>query len=132
MDDADQTIAALCRFPVEYRDESLNLSPRQLVARSGYRSVAAQVTVDRIAEFLAPRPDLVDAWFQWSEDQRWSPAWWISEHASGEFRVGYYDPNAAHQPDPLVFDNKERACAEFALRVIVSIDEHSNRDGNRG
>jgi hypothetical protein len=132
MDDVDRTIAALCQFPVDYRDEALNLSPRQLVARSGYPSVATQVTVDRIAAFLATRPDLVDAWFQWSHDQRWSPAWWISEQAPGEFRVGYYDPNAAGQPDPLVFGDKDRACAEFALRVIGSIDEHSRRGGNNG
>lgn len=127
MDDVDRTILALCQFPVDYRDETLNLSPRQLVARSGYPSVATKVTVDRIAEFLATRPDLVDAWFVWSEDQRWSPSWWVSEDAKGEFRVGYFDPDATGEPQLLVFHDRVRACAEFALRIIASIDDHSRR-----
>ena len=132
MDDVDRTISALCQFPLDYRDKTLNLSPRQLIARSGYPSVATQVTVERMAEFLATRPDLVDVWFRWSEDQRWSPAWWMSEQAPGEFRVGYYDPQAAAEPEPLVFQNRVRACAEFALGVVVSIDPHSRQGEEYG
>jgi hypothetical protein len=127
MDDVERTIAALCQFPVDYRDATLNLSPRNLVARSGYPAVATQVTVDRVSEFLATRPDLVDAWFQWSDDQRWSPAWWISEQAPGQYQVAYYDPEAADPPEPHLLHDRVRACAEFALRVIASIDAHSRR-----
>jgi len=46
MDDADQTIEALCRLPIDFHTLG-NVSAVDLVVRSGYPAIASQVTADR-------------------------------------------------------------------------------------
>ena len=121
MDDVDRTIEALCRLPVDFHTEG-NVSPINLIVRSGYPAVASQLTVDRVRRCLAAHPNWVDSWFIWSDDQRSSPAWWLAEKSATTYEVGYYDPKHEREEPPLVFDDRVRACAEFMVRAIGSIE----------
>jgi hypothetical protein len=126
MDDPDRTIEALCRLPVDFHALG-NVSPVDLVVRSGYPAVASQVTADRARRCLAAHPDWVDSWFVWSDDQRSSPAWWLAEKSATTYEVGYSDPKLERQEPPLVFDDRVRACAEFMVRAIASIEASRRR-----
>lgn len=121
MDDANRTVEALCRLPVDFHALG-NVSAIDLVIRSGYPAVASQVTADRARRCLAVHPDWVDAWFVWSDDQRSSPAWWLAETSATTYEVGYHDPNLEPREPPLVFKERVHACAEFMVRAMASIE----------
>lgn len=53
---------------------------------------------------------------------RSSPAWWLAERSATTYEIGSYDPTLDRQESPLVFDDRLRACAEFIVRQIESIE----------
>jgi hypothetical protein len=114
-------VEAICRLPLDYA--AGELSPRDLVQRSGYLLARADVSRGAIEVCLEQHPDWMDAWFAWSDDKRYSPAWWIRDAGPRAYQVGYYDPGIDSQPRPLVFDTKARACAEIVIRDVESIAE---------
>jgi hypothetical protein len=116
--DIDGVIEAICRLPRDF--EAGNVSERELLARSGYKRVSAEITIDRIANHLSDRPDLVSAWIQLSEDIRSSPNWYIERHSAHHFEVGYYDGGRMHQTS---YDEALPACAAFVKRHVESIAE---------
>jgi hypothetical protein len=127
----DEIVEAVCRLPLDHR--SRNLSPVELVRQSGCLRDAAAVSVDRLLDCLVNHPRWVDSWFEWSADNRSTPEWWLSSEASGEYRLGYYDPANRGQPHPLVFTDKARACAEFISRYVEQVAYLVERvDANRG
>ena len=127
MGDVDRTIEALCRLPIDFR-RTRNVSTIDLVVRSGYPAVASQVTADHVRRYLAGKPDLVDSWFAWSDDQRSSAGWWLAEKSATTYEIGYHDPKRERQEAPLAFDDRVRACAEFIVRAIELIDPSRSVD----
>jgi hypothetical protein len=119
--DIGPTVEAVCRLPIDFHTLG-DVSPVELVRRSGYRGQEGQVTVDVIADCLAKHNDWVEAWFVWSDDQRFSPAWWLNARSPSGYEVGYYDPKLARQAKPSFFEDKVSACAEFVIRVIAQLD----------
>ena len=99
-----ETVERVCRLPVEYR--TADLSWRDLVSRSGW---SADATLDgQLAEYLRDRPDLVDAWFGFSQDKRTSPGWYLQEDPLGGYVVGWYPGSRQDR-----FMDRVAACAEF-------------------
>ena len=123
MERLDRTIEALCRLPVDFHTEG-DVSPIDLIVRSGYPALMSPLRVDRVRRCLGDHPDWVDSWFVWSANQRSSPAWWLAEKSATTYEVGYYDSKLERQEPPLVFDDRVEACAEFMMRAISSIDEN--------
>ena len=113
MPSAAEVVTTVCRLPLDFRRG--NVSANDLVRRSGYLAARNEVTVERIAAYLASDPDLVDAWLMWSEDNRSTPAWYIESLDAGAFEVGYFDHGRTSQ---VTIDDRNRACAEYVRHYL--------------
>ena len=123
-----EVVTDVCRLPIDFYQS--NVSPIDLVRRSGYLKLRGDVTVERLSAGLAREPELVDAWLMWSNDNRSTPAWYIKELDGGGFEVGYYDHGRASQT---VFDDRVRACAEYARHYLEGVaDLIEGRSGTSG
>ena len=107
-------VLALCRFPIDER--ALGLSPNELVRASGLAAVRSEVTTELLATCLRGHPDWTEAWFRWSDDQRWSPAFYLVEVGNDAAELGYYD-GSGRQPRGS-FPDRAEAAAEFAIRTL--------------
>ena len=127
-DEVDLIVEAVCRLPLDY--ESLQrMSAVEVLRRSGYARRRADVTVARVAACLAAHPAWIRAWFRWSDDTRAHSAWFIRRWAGGEFEVGFFDGIGIRAA--VMFDDETRACAEYVLRAIRSIDGDDDPPGGR-
>jgi hypothetical protein len=108
-------VARICELPVEFRTRG-NASVTQLVEESGYAGHKTAVTVEAVSRYIHDRPDLIEAWFSYSEDQRTSSGWYLICRADGKFEVGYFPKG-----ERLAIADREAACAEFIVREIRSI-----------
>jgi hypothetical protein len=66
---------------------------------------------------LRHRPEVVDGWLRWSEDKRWSPAWYFSIADDDSCVVGYYSTDETRQTKT-IFDNPFNACAAFIIHEL--------------
>ena len=106
-----KAIERVCRLPVEYR--SGTISWLDLLAQSGLREGSISISQGQLVECLRNKPDLVKAWFAFSEDKRASPGWYLKKGGRGRYVVGWYPgPTADSFTDRLV------ACAEFIRREL--------------
>jgi hypothetical protein len=110
----------VCRLPIDFRSLG-TFSEVDLVRESGYLSALSAVTVELLADCLANHPDWCDAWFGWSDDKRSSPSWWLDGTGPSEYRLGYYDPSLERQAEPILFNDRVRACAEFVSLELESL-----------
>jgi hypothetical protein len=110
-------LAKICSIPQDFRGGSL--SPRQLVADSGYRDVRSTLTVGELAEYLGARPALIDDWYIWSQDKRTSEGWYLSLWSAGGC-IGY----VGRRDPELQFPSRAEACAQFIVRELATIDSH--------
>lgn len=117
MSDLREVAADVCRLPIDWGAEG-NISASDLVRRSGYLAVRSHIDVPELMSCLADHPDWVRAWFRWSEDQRTVPSWGLTSRGSNAYYLTYYDPEQAAQLDPVVFDDKVRATAEYVHRMV--------------
>ena len=77
----------------------------------------APFDIEQFISALNKDPAIVDAWQLWSEDKRWSPAWYFSTVSAGSWVVGFYHEDADKQIET-EFDDPFRACATFILREL--------------
>ena len=87
-----------------------------LVEESGYRDQKSALTVEAVRACLSGRPDLVDAWFGYSEDKRTSSGWYIVQCEDAQFEVGFFPKG-----ERLTIESRALACAEFILREVRAI-----------
>jgi hypothetical protein len=129
----DSVVEAVCRLPIDFRSLR-KFSEVELLRESGYLSARAAVTLELLADCLANHPDWCDAWFGWSDDKRSSPSWWLDGTGPSEYRVGYYDPSLERQAEPMLFNDRARACAEFVSRELELSHAHDcpNRRSSLG
>ena len=111
----DAVVLDVCRLPVDFHTIG-TVSAVELVRRSGYRSMRSDVTVGRVADCLRDHPDWVDRWFEWSADNRSSPAWYVLESGDGRFELGFFDGRATESTS--FFTDRVEACATFVLRYL--------------
>ena len=110
-------VMSLCRFPID--EHALGLSPNDLVRASGFPGVRSEVTAGLLATCLRAHPDWIEAWFRWSEDQRWSPAFYLVEVGDGAAELGYYEGPGSQPPE--MFTYLADAAAQFAIRTLGPI-----------
>lgn len=121
---AGDVVDMICRMPIDF--QAGNVSPSELVRRSGYRQARPKLTPDVLTRTLRAHADWTEAWFTWSDDKRTGSGWYLQE-AGERFVVGYYPPRGR---DPnLTFDDREEATAAFIIREL---DEISTAVLNRG
>lgn len=72
-----------------------------------------------LADFLRLRPQLVDPWVAWSEDQRWTPSAYVRGTETGWYDDGYRA--VANHPDEAaaVADFIHRLASWLAARHVV-------------
>jgi hypothetical protein len=76
----DDTIARMCNFAGDYTTK--NKSPNQLYEESGYVAVQADVTIERLRQYVASHPDLIADWLCYCNDPR-TDMWVMKKEASG-------------------------------------------------
>jgi hypothetical protein len=108
MDREDEVIVQLCAIPDDYYRLG-NISAVELIKDSGFLKLPEGISHSKILAHLNRNPNLVDAWQQWSEDQRCNVAWALGEIGSGYY-VGYLG-----QPYE-TYDDKTDACANFIVK----------------
>ena len=114
MPSLDDVVAAICRMPLDRYGKDSHVD---LVERSGYLDHRREVTVERIYDCLANDPALIDAWQDWCDDNRSTPAWYFRTLGPGEFEVGHFNRSGTTTVR-LRFDDRQRACAEYMLRDL--------------
>jgi hypothetical protein len=114
----EAVVQSVCRLPIDF-DAKGDVSPADLVRRSGYRAARTEVTVERLAETLRAHADWVEEWFRWSADNRGSPAWYLVETQSGEFELGFYEGLSSQLP--VTIADKVQATAEFVHRYVEHV-----------
>ena len=116
----EESVAAVCRIAGHWREQG-NISWNDLVAASGYSTHREAITEERIEAHLRSHPQLVDDWIVNSEDQRFSPAWWIAssvKSGSTQWTVGYYFGHKSDWNQERAFEDQVRACAYFIKRKL--------------
>jgi hypothetical protein len=99
-----------------------NISMVGLIEETGYSALADDVTESVLEKHLRHYPELVPVWSRYSEDQRCTPAFGLSESnepAKG-WRVFYWDhePASRWHRD---FRDEFTACAFFIKRYAESL-----------
>ena len=112
-------------MPVDFRERG-DVSMAQLVCDAGYDPSHTSLSEEEIASHLRKNPDLVQVWVQYSEDQRSSPAWYLSVPGKElgrlqTWRVGYYSQEGGTPEIP--FDDEFEACAYFIMRYLEQVAE---------
>jgi hypothetical protein len=110
-------VLVLCLLPVDYHEA--NLSPVDLL-RAGRFASNEPATATEIEACLRSAPDLVDAWEQYSDDQRCSPAWFVTQRPDGQFGIGR-SPSGERE----WFADRVQAVSEFAARSLRDLFEHA-------
>jgi len=109
-----ETIEHLFNLPVDFH-QIKTMSVVDLISRRGYMSAVSLPNRVDIAAYLGTKPELIDAWQAYSDDQRVDRGWVLRQSTSG-FSV-YQHPVG----QVLHFTDKCDASAEFILRYIASV-----------
>jgi hypothetical protein len=99
----DCVVNRLCRLPVSFRARG-DISMLGLLEEIGYSALSEDITHSVLEEHLRRNPELVEAWIQYSENQRCTPAFGISgpptTDGRGEgWRVSYWDRDPENRWD---------------------------------
>ena len=104
-------------LPRQYR-HLRTVSMCNLVNKTGYFAVHAQVSVDAIREALARHPECIDDWLRHSEDKRTS-GWYFMKQGEQSYVVGCVGIPDQNMESTSV--DAIEACAEFIKREVESI-----------
>ncbi len=96
----------------------------QLLIKSGYLNKIQLVTKETILTYLTENPDLIIDWENYSSDKRVSEGWYFLKRGS-DWIVGY--AGSPSQEQRLLFSSEFEAFAEFILREVNGIAEHTKR-----
>jgi len=110
-------VEALCRMPAVFK-EAGDTTMAALLTVSRYRS-DSRVSEADLEAHLKTHPSLVDAWVEYSDEQRALPAWYLMRPREGsteDWRVDYL--TAREKPREHVFPDRFAACAFFIMRKV--------------
>ncbi len=110
-------VVKVCRIA-----ETYYTGPRRswasLIRRSGYRRLQDKVTLEMLRDEFRRHPSLCASWQGYSEDIRYSPAWYVNLRTdAGRFLAGYYHNDPAKRTE-CVYDTQEDACAHFLVGFL--------------
>lgn len=113
MSSLDEVVAEICRMPLDPHGRS----HIDLLERTGYLDHRGELTVERVSQCLAADPALVDAWQQWVDDNRSTPAWYFTTRGPREYEVGNIARDGS-TTERLTFDDRTLACADYIVREV--------------
>ena len=109
------TPAACCEIGSEYAETGTR---RIDILEEAARAHAEKpFNHSELANALRETPEIVDGWLLWSEDKRWSPAWYFSAEKQNSFHVGYYTSNSGQQLETR-YEDRYNACAAFIVHEL--------------
>ncbi len=104
----------VCGIGPAYQKDGKRDGKKLAAAVELFRSADAPSVEDLVVTVKATA-GCVDGWMQWSDDKRWSPAWYFSDYGENMFVVGMADGADSHEH---VFDDAHEACAHFIVKDI--------------
>lgn len=108
-------VARICGLPAQFKARG-NVSVSNLVEESGYFAAPAELTVESVSTYLREHPELIEAWFGYSQDKRTPSGCYLIERPHETFEVGDYPKG-----DCISIADRVSACAEFIVREVRSI-----------
>ena len=121
-------VFAICEFAKIYRADK-NATPRDMFKRTGYRRHYASITQEQVIDLLRTHPILVDEWRMFSQDKRWTPAWFLKKRSENIWRVGYVD-RGGNTIQEILFSDSASACA-LMIRMEMEDLRQRERNGTR-
>ena len=113
-------VDALCRMPLAFKDAGDSTMVALLkVSRYGRDSAIAE---GDLAAHLRKHPQLVNAWLEYSDEQRTLPAWYLMRpgaQTGGLWRVDYL--TAREKPREHEFPDEFAACAFYIMRKVEEL-----------
>lgn len=118
----DLIIKKILDIPHDFNAQG-NISPYDLLKKSGYFEVHEKINEQNILNELRKNPKYTEDWFVYSGDQK-SGGWYLEEINKNLFVLGYYpsDPNIKS----VEYVDKNEACAAFIKRKIEIIRQIRN------
>ena len=107
MTNCQRIVEQVCRFPLDMRQAGI--SPNQWVRKINLTAHKGCISSDAIVSCLRAQPELVEQWLAWSDDKRWSPAWYFYRDGD-HYVVGHY-PNGEDEH----FTDRFLACTRFVV-----------------
>jgi|SoiMethySBSTD1v2_1073268.scaffolds.fasta_scaffold89533_7 hypothetical protein len=114
-----ELVRRLCRLPAEFK-ATRTKSMIALLVESGYLESDGLISADEIKAELSRSSGLVDAWFNYSQDQRSSSGWYVTEHGPGNYEVGLVPAGPRE-----AFTDRLDACAAYVARKIAELRKHA-------
>lgn len=98
----------------------------KLLGETGYSEVSEIITENIIENCLRSYPELVDVWMMYSQDQRCTPAWYLSEPidepSNDKWTVGFVQKSGIFSSKQ-IFPNRYSACANFIKKYIELLQD---------
>ena len=118
---------ATCHWVRRYREERLR-TPIELYEDTGYSELYRDFSESQLERVLRDDPSLVEDWKSFSEDKRWSPAWYFTTE-EGISVVGHYppDPNMSKK----TFRDPFQACAYFIKMEMEAFRARNQNQASR-
>jgi len=115
-------IVKVASLPVDLH-EVQNSSFYELLRDTGYFEMCNSVSESEIANVLLGNLELVEKWFEWSENKRTSDGWYLLKNKNGNYEVGRIYKNGTKEVS-LEFCDKISACAAYIKREIDEMREY--------
>ena len=104
-------------MPAQFRERG-DVSIIELFIENGGANALGKLDEADFAEIFGREPDLVDSRCRWSEDQRYTPTWFVRELPAGSsWEVGYCPDG-----DSTYFDSRVAACARYTLNYLNGLN----------
>jgi hypothetical protein len=109
-------IEIACKLPIHI--SSRNVSPKEYIRSEHLHKYRNEITYDNIYSYLLGNPLLVDDWLSWSQDKRYSSAWYFVPR--GQTWVIAHSQNGNEES----FVDRTKACAKF---IQVELEDLMSR-----
>ena len=113
MTNLDEAAGAVARLPITMRER--DVSAHAIVTNSGIRAYAPAEAALAIQAHLEAHPELIAEWLGYSEDQRCS-GWYVVSDDQG-FSVGYVPASATLSSEH--YKSGSEACTAFIMAQLV-------------
>ncbi len=119
MEEKVDVILRIVSLPITFYEIG-NKSFYDLLKETGYFECSYEILEDNIATVLLDNQELVDKWFEWSENKRSYGGWYLLLNDNGKYEVGRIG-HTGKKEQFLEYSNKRDACATFIKREIEEV-----------
>jgi hypothetical protein len=121
-------------MPKDHRDRG-DVSMLDLLKESGFEVEHEIPSAKSIKHYLKSNPQLIQFWILETEDQRYSPAWFIDAPDDGSsdegWAVGYIE-RGGFVSQKVTFPDRFHACSFFVVKKVESLAQLLFREQNNG